>query len=331
MEIDKTLGLQITEKEYRDLPFPSYSLFSDMEKHGPEIVNGKKNEDISELDGIMVGSMVDSILTCNKLPDDFHVIKKKPTGKAKQVLKVLAEYLNHLPDPNDLFSEKNEDIINKCCEAIKYHKASKKSTPEILLEKRKKGLLNYKEYFELISTVPKDSFIISEYLNYQANKCVKTLIKEFPHLFNDKIPNEEGLRIIAQTKLLGKVGGIEIKGMMDLIVIDDENKVITPIDLKTGAYSANSFYEEGFIGWNYYLQCGLYKELLIQNLKKHPIYSDYEVDNFVFVYCSRMDFTVGTLEVNSDMNYNSFHGFDFEGVYKKGLYEIIDEYVEHKV
>ena len=87
MDDEYKIGLDISEENYRDLPYPSYSLLSDIAKNGGEIVNGRRNEDVNEMDGVMVGKLVDNLLTENKYPDNFYVVKKIPTGKAKDVLK----------------------------------------------------------------------------------------------------------------------------------------------------------------------------------------------------------------------------------------------------
>ena len=137
------IGLDISESDYRELPFPSYSLLSDIAKVGGGAVGAVRNTEINELDGVMVGKLVDNLLTENKLPDNFFIVKKKPSGKAKDLLKLLAKNINFLPNKEELLHVDNHELINKCCDVINYHKASKNKTSEEMMKKRIDGLKNY--------------------------------------------------------------------------------------------------------------------------------------------------------------------------------------------
>ena len=118
--------------------------------------------------------------------------------------------------------------------------------------------------------------------------------------------------------------------MLDFVVIDDENKVIYPYDLKTGSGKAEEFFENGYLGWNYYIQSSLYLLLLKEELKNHPIYKDYEVKEFRFMYISRMHFTHTVMTVTQAMHENALKGFEINGEYYKGTNELLNEYVYYK-
>ena len=145
------LGLNITEQEYRNLSYPSYSLLSSISKYGPDAIYGER-VDISDLDGIVIGSLVDSIITDGGLPENLVVIDKKPTGKPLDILKALAER-NDLQDPN-LLSVKNHDIIEEELDRFEYYKTS---TFKVRLQKLK----NYSKYAKALSNP--NSFIVSDY------------------------------------------------------------------------------------------------------------------------------------------------------------------------
>lgn len=323
MNENTNIGLfNISELEYRDLPYPSYSLLSDIRKNGVNVIDGTRNLDINELDGVMVGKLVDNLLTEDKLPDNFYVVKKKPTAKAKMIIKSLAKLHYLLPNKDIIFSEENKDIILKLCNAAGYYMPKKNDTTQ----KRLDGLINYQDYFDILVKAPQNSFIISDYLYYESKQVVKVLKEEFPWLDNPR----EGIEIIPQIKLLGEVNGIKIKGMLDFIIIDNINKTITPYDLKTGSYPAKDFIEKGYLGWNYYIQASLYKILLSNEIAKHPIYKDYKVQEFSFMYCSRMDKSTSTTVVNNDMHLECLEGFEFDGNYYTGLNELLTIYSDYK-
>lgn len=330
MDDEYKIGLDISEENYRDLPYPSYSLLSDIAKNGGEVVNGKRNEDINEMDGVMVGKLVDNLITENKYPDNFYVVKKIPTGKAKDVLKVLSKNIKYLKNKTDLFHEDNHEIIDKCCDIIKYHKHSKTRSLEETKDKRLKGLINYKEYSDILIKAPENSFIMSEYLKYQADRCVKQLKNNFPEYFV-KESIGKNILIIPQVKLLGEFNKTKIKGMLDFVIVDHDNLTITPVDLKTGHYDSSKFFEEGYLGWNYYIQSALYKSLLEDEIKKHDLYSFYKVKDFMFIFCSRLRFNTTTMLVTRSMQENAIKGFKIGLNDYPGVNELINTYNYYKI
>jgi len=325
---ENTIGLQISELEYRELPYPSYSLLSDMSKVGSSAIDGVRNTDINELDGVMVGKLVDNLLTENKLPDNFYVVKKKPTGKAKDILRVLAKTRQYHPNKTELLHPDNHDLINKCCDTIKYNSGSRSV-------KRIDGLKNYQDYYNVLINSPEDSFIISDYLYYQAKQCVKIIRDVYPYI----IDGFGGNKVIAQVKLLGEVNKCQVKGMLDFVVIDDISETITPYDLKTGSYPATEFLNNGYLGWNYYIQSALYYELFKEEIKKHPIYKNYRVDPFKFVYVSRMDGSHCEFIVPKTMHHIALNGWEVtekqeDGTFvkkpRKGVHTLLNEYNYYK-
>jgi hypothetical protein len=312
---ENTIGLLISEDEYRELPYPSYSLLSDIKKVGGEIaVGGVRNPNINELDGVMVGKLVDNLVTENKMPDNIIVVKKTPTGKVKEVIKALAKYNKYLPNKEDLFHIDNLDVLDKLCGQVRYLKDK---------DKRILGIKNYHDYYKALVDAPKGAFIISEYLYYGALKVVKLLKEEYPMLVT---PEEYGFKIIPQVKLLGEFNKTKIKGMLDFVVVDDANKTIIPYDLKTGSGKSDEFFTNGYLGWNYYIQAALYTELLKEELKSHPIYKDYKVVNFRFMYASRMELTTTVMVVTESMHESAINGFEYKEDYYQGVRELVNEF-----
>ena len=161
------LGLQVSEKEYRDIPFPSYSLLSDISKNGTSVIGGARNTEIGEMDSVIFGKIVDSLLTDKKDPDNLYVVTKSPTGKAKAIIKALASYSHLMPNKHDIFHEDNKEILDGICEKLNYYKN---------YETRLKGLKNYVDYFNTYKRIvlnkikdenkpkPEDCVIVSKYI-----------------------------------------------------------------------------------------------------------------------------------------------------------------------
>jgi len=300
------LGLNISEKEYRSLNYPSYSLLSSISKYGPDALYGEK-VDISDLDGIVIGALVDSIITDGKDPDNLVIIDKKPTGKPLDILKALSKRPD-LKDPY-LLSKQNADLILEELDIFEYYKSSNYQT-------RLQKLKNYNKYAKALSNP--NAFIVSDYQYNEAVTISERIKLRYGHLFNEDT--------LTQLKITGTVNGVELKCMLDFIVVDHKNKILYPYDLKTGINPHYRFFEEGFLGFNYYLQASLYRHILEQNV----LYSGYEVDNFKFLYCGRSDKLPIIYEVTDKFHQAGFDGFKYKGLEFRGLNELIEEFEYYK-
>lgn len=331
------LGLQISEQEYRDLQYPSYSLFSDIEKVGIENVDpGSKNKQIGDLDGVIFGKIVDSIVTDGVVPSDLIVMTKKPAaGKVKTIINTLVDNLEFLPNKKNILAPENKSILLKACKIAKYYKDD---------QKRLDGINNYSEYIDAISDPKnKGKTMVQKYIYDQALLAGKKIMLEEP--FSLPVNYPERYSALTQVKLVGTIGNIlfanehdsiEVKGMMDYILVDHKEKIIKLYDLKTGSYDIKDFHEKGYVGWNYYIQASLYFALAYTAIREHPIYKDYKVEQtFNFAYYDR--FKRGYICVSYSITdlVDAYLGFTFEKdegnglsslTKKKGLSIIAGEY-----
>ena len=303
----KNLGLNITEQEYRKLSYPSYSLLSNISKYGPDAVYGIK-PDISDLDGIVIGSLVDSMITDGKDPEDLVIIDKKPSGKSLEILKNIAKRTD-LVDTDYILSPKNTKIIEEELDNLEYYKTSAYKT-------RLQKLKNYRKYAKALSN-PK-SFIVSEYQYSEAETVSERIKIRYGHLFNEDT--------LTQLKITGTVNNVELKCMLDFVVVDHKNKIMHPYDLKTGINPHFRFFEEGFLGYNYYLQSSLYRYILEQNV----LHLGYEVDNFRFLYCGRSDKLPIVYKVSEKFHQAGFDGFEYKGIKFPGLHKLIEDFLYYQ-
>lgn len=310
----KPFGLQITEKEYRKLPYPSYSLLSDVEKEGVTVLN-KAPEDLTLVEPIIIGSLVDKVLTDSANMPILYVVDSIPSDKPLLIIKDLIENINSLPNKEDILHKDNKKEIMFYCDRYAYFKDA---------AVRMKYLSAFKDFIKVYIDPFRDedtSLIISKYQKEVADKLVASIKREFPY-FNDK----KGL---GQVKLLGTINGTELKVMFDLILVDTKNKRLMPFDLKTGMDRYTFFKEGNYLKYNYYIQAALYKEVLKQNLVGTE-FEDYRVDNFRILYCSKIDFMPVIFKITDKAHEEALNGFYSGTWYKKGLYELIEEFNFYK-
>lgn len=307
------LGLKLTEPEYRELDYPSYSLLSGIAKQHATAVNGIK-ADISDHDAIVIGQITDARVTDGGDPDNLVVIDKKPAGKPLNIIKALCDR-NDLVDEDNPVGIKNKDIIDELCKEEKYYDSK---SPE----DKVKVLKKYNKYVKALRKYGNGAIIAS---NYQYQQAVDLSNEIFLRYSFVKGPN-----ILGQVKLLGEVNGETLKIMLDFIFIDHKRKIIMPFDLKTGFAKHYEFFEKGYLGWNYYLQASLYREILKQNIVGHPDLHDYKVDNFRFLYCGRQDKLPLIYKVTDRQHEAGFTGFNYHGMEFQGINELIEDFKWYK-
>lgn len=308
----KVFGLDITESEYRDIKLPSYSLLSDMIENGTSVIGGKRNETIGELEAVIFGKIVDSILTDKKIPDNLVIIDKNPTGKAREIIKAITYHLSGMPNKDDFYHPDNEEIIDAVCAFFKFFKNK---------EVRMTRLKNYRDFQEKYSKVVKylnskgdidnlkNYIFCSSYILSGAKKMSEFLSNKHPYYFKET----PGVDVHYQIKLTEEVFKVNTKCMLDGCVIDHNKKEIIPFDLKTGSYDVDDFEEKGLIGWNYYIQAALYRFAIIKYIRReHPELAGYKLKSFIFIYSNR--FHHGT-----DVIYDTGDVYNFTGIATVGF------------
>lgn len=304
------IGLDISEQEYRALPFTSYSLMSAVAKHGQDALFGG-TDDISDLDGVIIGSIADSKITEHKEPANMVVIDKKPSNKSLNIIKELIAR-NDLKEPNNPLSVKNVDIIDELCTKYAYYTSKSPKDRVAVLKK-------YNKYAKTLLMNPNDVMIVSNYQYNIACQTTKEVFNRYPFLLQNKE------NIIPQVKIQGEVDFTTVKAMLDFIVINWEKKTITPFDLKTGAGNHYEFFHNGYLGWGYYIQSSLYRHLLAQLIKRMPEFEGFTVTNFRFLFCGRGDFLPVIYKVTDKQHQAGFDGFEYKGHYYPGIHELLED------
>ena len=93
-----------------------------------------------------------------------------------------------------------------------------------------------------------------------------------------------------QLKFKATLDGVDYRCMADLIIIDPENMIVYPIDLKTSSHTEWDFYES-FIQWRYDIQSRLYWRIIRDNMDRDPFFKDYKLANYTFVVVNKKTLT----------------------------------------
>ena len=309
-------SLPITELEYRNIPDISYSLLSSVYRNGYKSLTEEFTPNISTIFGVLTESLLFGSYDKNDyyiLPDDISI-----TDKVKGAADIIFPYLLNNGLTNDDLSVYEREIVSlfENVDIDYYKNRTSESRANTIINE----ISGYWKHF--VKSIGK--IVISQETLDRATKTVETLRN---HQFTFDIFNInpfQNVEKISQFKYRYLLHGHEIKVMLDWLVIDHDNKIIKPYDLKTGSKLVEDF-EQSFFYWRYDIQAFLYSIAVRQLADKY--YPDYTIEPFKFVYISRFDsFKPLVWKITNKLIRGAYKGYLRDGKYYKGVLELISEY-----
>jgi hypothetical protein len=277
MEIVKELS-QIAEKwtepEYRARPELSYSTISTYESLG---FSGLDHLfDRKESPSLLLGGLVDTAITGGE--EEFNqlytILDINVTDSGMEICKALVNQCL----PFDTFDEIPESIVSEVAKGTGFWQNDKYDNT------RYKQVLktgNIKEYYNALKHSDKT---IVDTATYQTALAMVRALRESPATSGYFADNDElsPIRRYYQLKFKAVIDGVGYRCMMDCVVVDYENKVIYPVDLKTSSTPEWEF-EKSFVKWHYLIQALIYHKLLRINMDKDPYFKDFKLDDYRFI------------------------------------------------
>lgn len=272
------ISWQVTEKEYRQGEGISYSTLSRFNREGFD----KLDSLFDPISGphLTFGSLVDTILTGTKEElEENYMVAVFPSVKPQHL--TLVEYLfdNYSDKYDNLDSIPDKDIINST-EVVKFntHWLPKTRVKSIKEEAS--------EYYNLKHLAQGKEIVDQEMYNdaVESAHILKTN-ETTKWYFQENNPFDKSIERFYQLKFKGTYNDIPIRCMADLIIVDHENKVVRPFDLKTSGKPEWTF-PQSFIYWGYWIQAQLYWYIIRQNMDNHPLYKDYDLADYEFIIIS---------------------------------------------
>ena len=327
-------NLSMTEGNYRDLEVPSYSMLSSISKQGLDVVGGVKQSF-----NLKFGSLVDCMCFEPERVDELFTRGSNAKPPTQNVRVICDSILNVINKPSTI-PQNSGPFIRKSPKKVVT--LSSYSAQIVVAAKTLKVYTSYNDQ-RIITTVIKAG---SEYFKDKIESFGKTLIKNemwdhaaitantlITHRFTAKYfaKGLKDVQIFYQYKFDTKVNGRRVKGMLDCLVVNHKQKLILPIDLKTGESPCKDF-PMLYTMHRYYIQGALYREALKTIVDNDFELSGYNVKEFEFVYISKLNpGRPMRFVVSEDMHQLALNGFtDRHGVEYQGVYELIDLYYYSK-
>lgn len=133
-----------------------------------------------------------------------------------------------------------------------------------------------------------------------------------------KAPNE------FQVVVKGDITGIPCKGLIDILEIDEVNKTMRVVDLKTTSKPTYSFYKS-ILSYRYDLQLAFYTELLRQQefAKGYKIL----IPRLVVINVSGLEPPIVFELSEHDLKVAELGGVGYDGIRIKGYFELLQDYL----
>ena len=276
------ISLQITEPEYRAMPELSQSTLGTYERGGYDSLDTLFEK--KESPSLTQGSMVDILITGSQEEfDKQFYVADFPTIGEKETLIANSLFEQFGNSCNSIALIPFADIL-AVVNAYEFQKNWKDETRVRVATERCSYYYQLKYNAGNRTIVPQKTY--EEVMAmYDALKSNPTTARYFAA--NDPF---SPIKRYYQLKFKANFQGVGYRGMMDLLIVDYDKKVIYPCDLKTSGHQEWNF-ENSFIQWSYSIQARLYWRLIRVNLNKDDFFKDFKLENFRFIVVNKKTLT----------------------------------------
>ena len=287
----------------------SYSRISDYDRNGARALLEKR-----VLDSVALhkGSLINDLLFDNVDFDKKYQMKiyEKPTATLLKLSNIIIDNYSKIP------------TIEEIIEIIKLNEFWKSTKEENLRNSFDKP--EFWEYLEIKMNI-NSKIPITPSMKIEADEIVYILKNHENSKYLFKNPDIE---IHAEIPFEIEYRKIILRGIVDMVELNRQNRTIRIIDLKTGGDSFSEF-EFSIVKWRYFLQEAVYMKA-INYLKKLLNVEDYTVLPFQFLYIGLKEKIPVFFQMTDKWHKSAIHGFTTKSGFRyKGLDELITEIEYH--
>ena len=274
------ISWQVPEPVYRQDPALSQSTLTKYEREGFE--NLDKLFEHVESPSLSFGSMVDCLITDGERAfQELYMVSDIPNMEPSVepvVKEVYKQFHNAYTNINDIPESQLMPIISQSG----YQPRWKPETRCKVI--REKGQQYYQTMFMAGAKT-----IVTQNIYNKVFACVRAL-KDSPQTHDYFCEDNpfDNIERYYQLKFKDTLDGVDYRGMADLLIVDHNNKVVIPCDLKTSSHREYDFYKS-FIQWGYQCQARLYWRLIRKAMDRDDYYKDFTLEDFRFIVVNNID------------------------------------------
>lgn len=279
------ISWKVDEKTYRNDTALSHSTLAKFDKEGFYKLNTLFDK--IETPSLTFGSAVDSLITGGQeeFNNKFIVCDN---FLDEEIMNIVKGIYDNFSMNYDKFIAIPITQVSQLAKQLGFWTADKWSDDSRYKALLKKG--DIERYYQLLRA-SKDKTVIDRNTYQDALKCVTALkTAESTRFYFADNELESGIVRYYQLKFKNNFNGVSYRSMLDLIIVDYNNKKIYPIDLKTSSTPEAEFYKS-FIKYGYSDQARLYYRNLAETCSKDDYFKDFEIEDFTFVVVNRNTLT----------------------------------------
>lgn len=328
----------MTEKEYRDLPYDSYSSIKDFIEDRKKyykrwVLKEEEVEDMS--DSLKMGSLTDTLLFDPKEFDNrFNLTTAQaPTGQMLEFTKTLYRLSVEARNEDGSLRRTFEDLTRDAYNEVKFDRngnvvafKQKGSTLEGVVEKFV-GSDSELYYRELMNSHGKIPVELSQIQN--AERLVSALKTNWVTKDIINLTGDKRYSVYNQLIIVFKHLGQTLKGMLDKVIIDHNLKKISIWDLKT-CWNNEREFQTNWYKFKYYIQSAVYYLAVLHWAEKEG-WKDYEIEFMKFIVVDSNNYYNPLIYETDAINLQQgLEGFVLRGKYYPGVNTAIHDLNWHR-
>ena len=279
----KDISWDVTEEVYREDASLSYSTLATYERSG---FNGLEQlYDRKETASLTFGSAVDAIITGGQEEFDSKFIVAEFPDIPDAIIKIVKECYNIYSAAYRNLSDIPDADVIRIAGDFNYQNNWKPETRAKVV-KEKGG-----DYYSLLFLAENKTILNNDTYN-EVMAAVRALREseatEF--FFRPNNPFDDSIERLYQLKFKATLGGVDYRCMADELIVDHNQKIIWPKDLKTSSHCEWDFYKS-FVQWDYQIQARLYWRIIRDNLDRDPYFKDFTLKDYEFIVVNKSTLT----------------------------------------
>jgi hypothetical protein len=291
-----------TDEEYEESNCMSYSKIKDIHDN-PEIITRERTP--SKKEWMIFGTLVDMLVNPNIVIGEKVIIND--SLPSEQFLKISSYIFDNDLLPNGLVSDVakfSDDQINQIYSESGSQVNWKPDT------KREKVINECGDYLDLLCESRKDNKLVVSSNTYNEATLIAQTLTTHPwtkELFYTKEQQKEKhVELYYQYKIKYIYNNVMCQSKIDILQVDYDLKLISLYDIKTGSDLPREFVKSALLRYKYGYQAVLYNEGFDAFIAKYPAFKEYDLDQFRFVYVSRLRPTYPIIIRLDDACHNEF-------------------------
>lgn len=278
------ISWQVDEPTYRQDSAFSYSTLARFDREGFDKIDHLF--DRIETPSLTFGSAVDALMTGGQEEFDSQFIVAEFPPISDNLQTIAKTLFNLYSNEHRTIDSINDEILAEVGANCDFYSNPKYKNYRVKLIKE-----NCQEYYNIMYAAQGKKVLDTETM--QKIKDVVKALKESEATswyFQPDSPFDSNIQRFYQLKFKATFDDINYRCMADEIIVDHENKIIYPIDLKTSGHPEWDF-ANSFVQWRYQIQARLYWRIIRKNLDAHPIFKNYMLKNYRFIVVNKETIT----------------------------------------